>query len=179
MFWIDTEIGWYYKKCVPFLSSSSYAKHGRNAVNIPLANSSIFGPDNWINSRIQSMAVNWINGFLDWAWFIRMLHISDIFVPDGSLLMPFKNSDSSVSHLFHKQFWALEEHFRTYKDDFKRLYVRRMNFDTLIVEHLEKTIKNLWKIWNHIYFGHSIQYRYPSDYELSWEWIFRIDSFTK
>lgn len=122
MFWIDTEIGWYYKKCVPFLSSSSYAKHGRNAVNIPLANSSIFGPDNWINSRIQSMAVNWINGFLDWAWFIRMLHISDIFVPDGSLLMPFKNSDSSVSHLFHKQFWALEEHFRTYNSMISKDY---------------------------------------------------------
>lgn len=104
-------------KKLPFLSSSSYAKHGRNAVNIPLANASIFGPDNWINSRIQSMAVSWINGFFACAWFIKILHISVIFVPAGSLLIAFKNSDSKVSHLFYTRFNKMLEEFLKILDE--------------------------------------------------------------
>lgn len=40
------------------LSSVAYAKHGRMAVNIPLENCNMGGPDSSTNSRIQSMAVS-------------------------------------------------------------------------------------------------------------------------
>lgn len=66
---------------------------------MPLANDSIFGPDNWTNSLIQSMAVNCISMFVDWAWLIKILIISDISAPSGSFLMPLRNSHSNVSHL--------------------------------------------------------------------------------
>lgn len=95
-----------YVCCAPLLDSPSYAKHGRMAVNMPLANSNIFGPESWTNSLIQSMAVNWINAFVDCAWFIRMLHMSDIFVLLGSLLIALRNSDRSVSHLLEKCNWT-------------------------------------------------------------------------
>lgn len=86
--------------CSPFhFTSSSYAKHGKIAVKMPLANCSICGPDSSTNSRIQSIAVNCMIVFVDWAWLIKMLHISDIRVPAGSLLIAFRNSDKSVSQL--------------------------------------------------------------------------------
>lgn len=86
--------------CLPFhLTSSSYARHGRIAVNMPLANCSICGPESSTNSRIQSIAVSCMTVFVDWAWLIKILHISGMRVPAGSFFIAFRNSDKSVSQL--------------------------------------------------------------------------------
>lgn len=145
-------------------------------MNIPLANDIILGPDNCTNSLIQSMAVNCMRVFVDWAWLIKMFIISDISVPPGSLFMAFRNSHSNVTHLGknHDVFF-----FYNYKIASRVIILRCMDFDTVVVQHLKKPIQNFGQIDDHIYFRHCVQHGNPRDDELASKWIFRVDSFPK